>query len=54
MYLCDPNRGRARRSRLAGEFRGFIRRDENRMAKRAKDVLNRVGGLAAEAVSALA
>jgi len=53
MYLCDPNRGRARRSRLAGEFLGFIRRDENRMAKRAKDVLNRVGGLAAEAVSAL-
>ncbi len=53
MYLCDPNRGRARRSRLAGELHGFIRRDESRVAKRAKDLLHRVGGLAAEAVSAL-
>lgn len=53
MYLCDPNRGRARRSRLAGELHGFIRRDESRVAKRAKDLLHRVGGFAAEAVSAL-
>jgi len=54
MYLCDPNRGRARRSRLAGEFRSLIRRDESKLAKRAKDVLHRVEGFAAEAVSALA
>ena len=53
MYLCDPNRGRARRSRLAGELTGFIRRDEKRAAKRTKDVLHRLGGLAAEAVSSL-
>jgi hypothetical protein len=53
MYLCDPKRGRVRRGRLIAEFSRFIRRDENRMAKRAKDLLNRVGGLAAEAVSAL-
>jgi len=52
MFLCDPNRGRARRSRLAAEFRGFLRRDESKLAKRAKDVLHRVEGLAAEAVSA--
>jgi len=54
MYLCDPNRGRARRTRLAGEFRSLIRRDESKLAKRAKDVLHRVEGFAAEAVSALA
>ena len=53
MYLCDPKRGRARRGRLIAEFSGLIRRDEGRMKKRAKDLLNRVGGLAAEAVSAL-
>jgi len=54
MYLCDPNRGRARRSRLAGELSGLIRRDESKVAKHAKDLLHRVGGLAAEAVSAIA
>ena len=53
MYLCDPKRGRVRRGRLIAQVSRFIRRDENRMAKRAKDVLNRVGGLAAEGVSAL-
>jgi len=53
MYLCDPKRGRVRRGRLIAEFSRFIRRDENRMAKRTKDLLNRAGGMAAEAVSAL-
>ena len=52
MYLCDPNRGRTRRSRLATELSGLIRRDERKMAKRAKDLLHRVGGLAAEGASA--
>jgi hypothetical protein len=54
MFLCDPQRGRARRSRLAGELSGLIRRDESRVAKHAKDMLHRVGGLAAEAMSAIA
>jgi hypothetical protein len=53
MYLCDSRRGRARRGRLIAEFSHLIPRDKGRGAKRAKDLLNRVGGLAAEAVSAL-
>lgn len=53
MYLCDPKRGRARRGRLVAEVSGLIRRDEGKITNRAKDLLNRVGGLATEAVSAL-
>jgi len=34
MYLCDPKRGRLRRGRPIAELSRFIRRDENRMAKR--------------------
>ena len=38
MYLCDPNRGRARRSRLAGELSGFIRRDEKQDREGARRI----------------
>ena len=52
MYLCDPHRGRARRSWLVAEAGGLLHRDEKKLGKRAKDMLNRVQGFVAEAASA--
>ena len=54
MYLCDPHRGRARRSWLIAETAGLLHRDENKLKKRAKDMPNRVQGFVAETGSALA
>ncbi|MGA2711781.1 MAG: BON domain-containing protein [Bryobacteraceae bacterium] len=54
MYLCDPHRGRARRNRLVAQATGLFHRDENKLEKRAKYLLNRVEGFVAEAASALA
>jgi len=54
MYFCDPHRGRERRHRLADGAASLLHRDEHKLQKRAKDVLNRVEGFVAEAASALA
>ncbi len=53
MYLCDPDRGRSRRSKLMGEAVGLLHRDENKLKKRGKDLLNKARGMVAEAVAAL-
>lgn len=46
MYLCDPDRGRSRRSQLRGEAAGLLHRGEDRVEKRGKDLFNRVRGFA--------
>lgn len=51
MYLCDPDRGRSRRSRLIGETSGLLHRSEDRMAKYGNDAVNRMRGLAAKAAA---
>jgi hypothetical protein len=53
MYFCDPHRGRERRNRLAGEAAHLLRRDESKLEKHGKDLLNRVAGFAAKTVSAV-
>lgn len=54
MYLCDPDRGRSRRNRLVAQAAGLLHHDENRLKKRAKDMLNRAHGFVAEAASTFA
>jgi hypothetical protein len=44
MYLWDPDRGRNRRNRLIGEASGLLHRDEVRLEKFGKDLLNRMRG----------
>jgi len=46
MYLCDPDRGRSRRSQLKGEASGILHRGEDRIEKHGKDLFNRVRGFA--------
>lgn len=53
MYFCDADRGRARRKRFADEIFSALRRKENTLEKRGRDVLNRVAGAIAEEVSAI-
>ena len=54
MYLCDPNRGRARRRKLTDQASGVLRHDEHWMRKRSKDLMNRMQGVVSEASAALA
>lgn len=49
--LCDGRRGRLRRHQLAAQAMRLLRRDEGRLAKRGKDLLNRAAGIAAEVAS---
>lgn len=51
MYLFDPGRGRARRRHIAAEASGVFHRDQKKLRKRGKHVMNRVRGLVSEAVS---
>ncbi len=51
MYLCDPDRGRARRSRMIGEATGLLHHGEITIAKHGKDLANRMRGLAARAAA---
>jgi len=54
MYLCDPDRGRSRRSQLMSEATGILHRSEDNLAKRGKDLLNRVQGLAVRVAEEIA
>jgi len=54
MYLCDPDRGRSRRSQLMGEATGILHRGEDTLEKRGKDLLNRVHGLAVKVAEEIA
>jgi hypothetical protein len=51
MYFCDPNRGRARRKQLAEKTVSILVQGEHLVEKKGKDMLNRAGGLLAEAMS---
>ena len=54
MYLCDPDRGRSRRSKLKGEASGLLHRGEGRVEKHGKDLLNRVRGFAVKVAEEIA
>jgi len=54
MYLCDPDRGRSRRSRLVGEATGLLHRREHRLEKRGKDLMNRLRGIAVKVAEEVA
>lgn len=54
MYLCDPDRGRSRRSLLRGEASGILHRGEDRIEKHGKDLFNRVRGLAVKVAEGIA
>lgn len=53
MYLFDPNRGRARRARLAGEAASTMRKTAHEAAGRAEDLRNRAQGVLAKATAAV-
>lgn len=54
MYLCDPDRGRGRRSQLIAEASGILHRRENRLEKRGKYFFNRLRGLAVKVAEEIA
>jgi len=54
MYLFDPARGRSRRDRLMAEASALFHRDERRLAKHGKALVNRMRGIAAETAAAFA
>jgi osmotically-inducible protein OsmY len=54
MYLCDPNRGKARRTRLQERAIHTARRTGQELAGKAEDLLNRTKGAVAEARARLA
>jgi len=51
MYLCDPDRGRARRNRVARA--SGLRREEPTLAKRGMVLLGRARGVVSEAASGI-
>lgn len=53
MYLYDPRRGRARRRRIIERTTGLLHRDESRIEKTGKDLLNRMRGVLADTATAL-
>lgn len=54
MYLCDPDRGRGRRSQLKGEASGLLHRGEDQIEKHGKDLFNRVRGFAVKVAEEIA
>ena len=53
MYLLDPRRGGARRGRLTAEASALFHRDEKKVEKLGKDILNRMRGVVSKAASVL-
>src|ERR1017187_6363954 len=51
MYLCDPDRGRVRRNRIA--LVAGLRREEPTLARRGMVLLDRARGFVGEAASGL-
>ncbi|HTA46647.1 MAG TPA: BON domain-containing protein [Bryobacteraceae bacterium] len=53
MYLFDPKRGRSRRRRVIGEVSSLLHKDEHKLEKPGKDLLNRVRGVVSDAAAIL-
>jgi hypothetical protein len=53
MYFFDPKRGRSRRRRVIGEVSSLLHKDEHKLEKRGKDLLNRARGVVSKAAAVL-
>ncbi|MBK5292244.1 MAG: BON domain-containing protein [Acidobacteriia bacterium] len=53
MYLCDPDRGKARRTRMQEQAAGAVKRQGRKLAGKVEDIVHRAKGNLAQAKASL-